>query len=168
MIQKVNNSILVALVLSFLYSAYKLLISNEMFPFGILLFFTMICVGMYLSMLMLRKLSQRLYLLVSIVSLINSFALLLYYFYPELLRNTWNYSFGTALLIIFTAFIFQLKTIKSNLSKITLALTIISLGMLETILIAKITDAFIHTLAFWSFTAVSLMIVITFASRLKR
>ena len=168
MIQKINNSILVALIASFLYSAYKLLISNEMFPYGVLLFFTLICIGMYLSLLMLRKLSKRLYLLVSIVSLINSSALLLYYFYPDLLRNTWNFSFATALLIIFTAFIFQLKAIKSTLAKITLAVTVISLAMLETILIGKITDAFIHSVAFWSFTAVSLLMVITFASQLRR
>jgi hypothetical protein len=168
MIQKVNNSILAALIISFLFSAYKLLISNEMFPFGILLFFTLICIGMYLSLLMLKKLSQRLYLMVSIVSLINSSALLLYYFYPELLKNTWNYSFGTALLIIFTAFIFQLKAMKSKLAKVTLALTVVSLGMLETILIGKITDAYIHSVAFWSFAAVSLLMVITFASQLKR
>jgi hypothetical protein len=106
--------------------------------------------------------------MVSLVSLINSAALLLYYIFPNLLKNTWNYSFATALLIIFTAFIFQLKAIKGTLAKVTLAVTIISLGMLETILIGKITDTFIHTVAFWSFTTVSLLMVITFASQLRR
>ncbi|MFN5844535.1 MAG: hypothetical protein ACK46O_02375, partial [Flavobacteriia bacterium] len=104
MIQKINNSILITLIGSFLYSAYKLLINNEIFPYGILLFFTLICIGMYLSLLMLRKISAKFYLLLSIVSIINSTALLLYYYYPHILRNTWNYSFATALLIIFASF----------------------------------------------------------------
>ncbi|MFN5879327.1 MAG: hypothetical protein ACK44B_10690 [Flavobacteriales bacterium] len=168
MIQKINNSILITLIGSFLYSAYKLLINNEIFPYGILLFFTLICIGMYLSLLMLRKISAKFYLLLSIVSIINSTALLLYYYYPHILRNTWNYSFATALLIIFASFIVQLRTLNNNLAKVTLAATVISLGMLETILIGKITDTTIHSLAFWSFVAVSLLMVTTFASQLKR
>lgn len=159
MLQKINSWILIALTVFFGFCLYKLIISNQLYPFALLLFFTLLSIGMYFSINLLKKINPKIYLAISLFSFINCIILFADYIYPEILKSTWNYSLSLVFFIILYALLVHIKKTKGKLSLITYWITLFSGILIELILLMKTSNSFIHSLVFYLFLISSILIL---------
>ena len=164
----INNIFLIVLSGLFLFSTYELLINNMIYPYGILLFFSLISIGMYLSLRLLRRSNTKLYLSLSLAAMFNTAILFFDYISPELLRHSWNFSFAIAFLILFSAILHRLKSFSGKLATITYWFTLLSALLIEIVLIAEVSEKTFHKTVFWSFVVSSILILVSFGSQLKK
>lgn len=168
MMIRINNIFLILLSGIFLFSTYELLINNTIYPYAVLLFFSLISIGMYLSLRLLRKVNTKLHTILSVVALLNTSILFFDYLSPDLLKYSWNYSFAVAFLILFFAILYHLKSFAGKLAVITYWATIASGILIEIGLIAKVSGTAFHKGIFWMFLTSSLLILTTFALQIKK
>jgi hypothetical protein len=168
MLQKLNLGILIAAVTLFCYSCYVLVIKDEFYPSILLLFYSFLCIASYLSLHGIKSQHTKTYILFSIINLVNIAVLLADYFYLDLLKNTWNYSFALVFLQVLIGFILRIKTFKGTISTITFWSSIISTCLIEAMLLFKLSNDFFHSIIIYSFLATTILILVLFGSKLKR
>lgn len=167
MIQKLNLGILFTLIGLFCFSLFRFYFQKDFYPYALLIFVTLMCIAMYFSLTQLKSVPWKYYVFASILSLFNSFILFTDYFYPVLLKNTWNYSFMIALILIFYALLVRIQQIPGKLSSLTFLTTVITGVAIELVLAFKISLPIIHTILTFGFLLSSLMIISLFAMQFK-
>lgn len=168
MIQKLNLGILFTLIGLFCFSLFRFYVQNDIYPYALLIFVTLICIAMYFSLTQLNSIPWKNYVFASILSLFNSFILFADYFYPVLLKSTWNFSFMIALILIFYALLVRIQQIQGKLSSLTFWTTIITGVAIEIVLAFKISLPIVHSVLTFGFLLSSIMIISLFASQFKR
>lgn len=168
MIQKLNLGILFSLIGLFCFSLFRFYVQNDVYPYALLLFVTLICIAMYFALTQLRSIPWKYYVVASMLSLFNSFILFADYFFPALLKNTWNYSFMIALLMIFYALLVRIQQVPGKLSSLTFWTTAFTGIAIEIVLIFKINLPIAHSVLTFGFLFSSVMILALFASKFRK
>jgi hypothetical protein len=101
-------------------------------------------------------------------ALLNSILLLASYYYPDLLKNTWNYSIMFTLFVVFTALLFRIQQLKGKLAIVTFWLTAAVGLLVETTLVFKISLPIVYSILTSSFLVCSGLILSLFASQVRR
>ena len=168
MIQKFNFGVLISLFGLLIFSSYRFFIQNIFYPHGLLLFFVLLCITMYFSIYQLRNITRRYYVAISIFALLNSILMIASYYYPDLLKNTWNYSIMFTLFVDFTALLFRIQQLKGKLSIFTFWATVIVGLFVETALVFKISLPLVYSILTTSLLVCSGLILSLFASQFSR
>lgn len=168
MIQKLNLGILFTLIGLFCFSLFRFYFQNEVYPYALLIFVTLICIAMYFSLTQLMSIPWKYYVFASILSLFNSFVLFADYFSPVLLKNTWNFSFMIALILIFYALLVRIQQIPGKLSTLAFWTTISTGIAIEIVLAFKLNQPFVHSVLTFGFLFSSILIISLFALQFKR
>jgi hypothetical protein len=90
------------------------------------------------------------------------------YYYPDLLKNTWNYSIMFTLFVDFTALLFRIQQLKGKLSIFTFWATVIVGLFVETALVFKISLPLVYSILTTSLLVCSGLILSLFASQFSR
>lgn len=126
------------LVVLFFYSCFRLFVFNEFYPHSLLLIGTLLAIGCYIGLSTIKKMKPGLYMFLSCLGLFNLFLLLADYYYPEILRSTWNISFAFLFLLLFASLLFNVYKLESIFSKITFWICVATGFLIETGLLLKI------------------------------
>jgi len=168
MLKKFNSWILIGLVGFFLFGLYRLFVNNSLYPYALLVFFTLLSIAMYFSLNRISQANTLTYRVFSVLSLFNSILLFADYLFPEVLKLTWNYSFAIVFVLLFYAVLDQLTKMKGKFSKFTFWLTVFTGTLIEFTLLFKLSGDQFHSIVLFTFFFNTLMIVITFISQLKK
>lgn len=168
MIQKLNFGILITLIVFFFYGLFQLLFNEKIYPFGLILFFSLVSITGYFALYHLRTIQGNVYLAFSILSFINSVILFADYFYPSLLIHGWNYSFMLTFILIISALIVRIQKIDGKLSTLTFWITCISGILILVGLLFKLSSPFLHSIVKFSFGISSVFILILFGLQFKK
>lgn len=167
MLKKFNFGILIGLLGFFLFGLYKLFVSNSLYPYALLVIFTLLSIAMYFSLSRLTKTDTVTYKVLSILSLFNSILLFADYLFPNLLKLTWNYSFCLVVFMLFYAVLDQLTKAKGKFNQFTYWTTVLTGILIEITLLFKISEEMYHSIVLFAFFINTLMIIISFLMQVK-
>lgn len=168
MLSKVNRGILYLLIALFSFGLFRLIVFNEIYPYALLLIGTLLSLGIYYALIKMSSIRSKSYLFLSVLAFINLILLFSDYFFPELLRSTWNYSFALLFLMLFTVLLLSIKTFNGKLARYTYWITSASGIMIGLALILKISTPFYFSIIFYSFLISSILILVLFGSKFKK
>jgi hypothetical protein len=168
MLQKLNLSILIAALMLFCYSLYSLVLKGNIYPSSLLLFYSFLCIASYFALYGIRTHHTKTYILFTCINLINLIVLFADYFYLDLLKSTWNFSFALVFLQLFIGFTLRIKAFKGKISSIAFWSTIISTCLIEVMLLFKLSNEIFHSIIVYSFLLSSILMLVLFGLKLKR
>lgn len=168
MLLKFNKGILFLLIALFGFGLYRLVVLNEFYPYSLLLIGTLLSIGVYFCLITIPKIPSKPYAILTIFALLNLGLLFSDYFYPQLLRSTWNYSFSLFFLVLVIALLNSLKKIKGKLSTFTFWSTLFSGLLIGTALLFKVSSTFYYSLVFYSFLVSTISNLLLFGSQFKK
>ncbi|MEY3236931.1 MAG: hypothetical protein RI883_1032 [Bacteroidota bacterium] len=168
MLQKLNIGILITALTLFCYSLYSLILKGELYPYLFLLFYSFLCISAYFSLYGIRTHHTKTYILFSCINLINIVVLFADYFYLDLLKSTWNFSFALIFLQLLIGFLLRIKSFKGKIATITFWSTIVSTCLIEGMLFFKLSNELFHLIIIYSFLLSSILILVLFGLKLKR
>lgn len=168
MLLKINKGILFLLIALFGFGLYRFFVLNEFYPYSLLLVGNLLSIGVYFCLISIPTTQAKVYTLLSILAILNLGLLFSDYFFPQVLRATWNYSFTLLFLVIVITLLNSLKKIKGKLSTFTFWATLLSGILIGTALLFKVSSTFYYTLVFYSFLVSSVAILLLFGSQFKK
>lgn len=168
MLVKINKGILFLLFALFGFSSYHLIISNEFYPYILLIVGTILSIGVYFCLATMPINKSKYYLPLSILAFLNLALLFSDYHYPQVLNATWNYSFTFLFLVLFSSLMFRLKEIDGKFSTFTYWITLFSGILIGVALLFKISSAFYYSILFYVFLTNSIVLILLFGSQFKR
>lgn len=167
-LHKINIGFLFSLVGFLFFCLYKLFVSEEIYPYTILLFISILSIGIYFPIYLLRYVERRVYNILSFFGLFNIIILFLDYFFPILLRNTWNFSFAFILFFIFYGLITLIKKMETIITTLTYWSTVITGFLISSALVLKLTSTIFYSIATYSFLISGILILSTFVLFYKK
>ena len=168
MLQKLNLSILIAALMLFCYSLYSLVLKGNIYPSSLLLFYSFLCIASYFALYGIRTHHTKIYSLFSYINLINLIVLFADYFYLDLLKSTWNFSFALIFLQLLIGFLLRIKSFKGKIANATFWSTIVSTLLIESMLFFKLSNELFHSIIIYSFLLSSILMLVLFGLNLKR
>ncbi len=168
MLQKLNLSILITALLLFCYSLYSVIIKSEIYPSTFLLFYSFLCISAYFSLYGLRTHHPKIYSVFSFLNLLNIVVLFADYFYLDLLKSTWNFSFALLFLQLLIGFLMRIKSFNGKMASFTFWSTFVSTCLIETMIVFKLSNYYLHTIIIYSFLISSILMIVLFGLKLKR
>lgn len=168
MLQKLNLGILFTAVILFCYSAFLVVFKGEIYPSILLVFYSFLCIVSYFALYGIRTHHDKIYSLFSCINLINLIVLFADYFYLDLLKSTWNYSFALIFLQLLIGFLLRIKSFKGKIANATYWSTIVSTVLIESMLFFKLSNELFHSIIIYSFLLSSILMLILFGLKLKR
>jgi hypothetical protein len=168
MLQKINLGILITAVTLFCYGFYTVFVNGEIYPNSFLLFYSFLCSSAYFSLHGIRAHHTKIYKLFSLINLINISILIADYFYLDLLKNTWNFSFALIFLQLLVGFLLRIKSFKGKVATTTFWSTLFTTCLIEIMIVFKISNHYLHTTIIYSFIISSVLILVLFGMKLRR
>lgn len=168
MLVNINKGILFLLIALFGFSSYHLIISNEFYPYILIIVGTVLSIGVYFCLATMPIKETKLYLPISILAFLNLVLLFSDYHYPQVLDATWNYSFTFLFFVLLSSLMFRLKEIEGKFSTFTYWITLLSGILIGAALLFKISSAFYYSVLFYTFTTNSIAVILLFGSQFKK
>ena len=168
MLQKLNLGILFTAVILFCYSAFLVVFKGEIYPSILLVFYSFLCIVSYFALYGIRAHHDKIYILFSFINLINLIVLFADYFYLDLLKSTWNFSFALVFLQLLIGFLLRIKSFKGKIANATFWSTIVSTVLIESMLFFKLSNELFHSIIIYSFLLSSILMLVLFGLKLKR
>lgn len=167
MLKKINLSLLILFLGSFLYSVYQLVIQDSFYPFSLIAAGSLLSLTSSLSVVLLKRPKQQILAAYTFLGILNAGLLIGDYFSPSLLENTWNFSFAIVFLILFALFLNILDHTHRPLARISWWIVLLTGVLLETVLIFELSSPFIHSFVALLLAISTVLILIYSFPRLK-
>lgn len=164
----INKIILFLLLALFGYSFYHLIITNDFYPYILIIIGTILSIGVYFSLVTMKVINSKTYLLLTILALLNLFLLFSDYHYPSVLEATWNYSIAFLFIVLLTSLLFKLKEIEGKFSVFTFWITVLSGILIVVALLFKISLSYYYSALCFTFATNSIALLLLFGSQFKR
>lgn len=168
MLVKINKGILFLLFALFGFGSYQLIVSNEFYPYILIIVGTILSIGVYFCLVAMPINKSKYYLPLSILAFLNLILLFSDYHYPQVLDATWNYSFTFLFIVLLSSLMFRLKQIEGKFSSFAFWITLLSGILIGAALLFKISSAFYYSILFYTFTTNSIAVILLFGSLFKR
>lgn len=147
----------------------ELMLLGKIYPYAFLGTMSLLAASSFLALTTFKNRFQpRTVSLLFILAVANFLLLLSFSFYPFLLRNLWNISFG--IVFIFpAAFIIQfVKEKTKKIDQVVFYLTLMTTILFEIVLLLKLPYSFIYNVLTACFLLLSILLLTTFIFKLKR